>query len=385
MRPRRSSRSARPLALLLYADSEINADQRYFGRFVVPDPFIAFGVGRRKIAVLNSLEFGRGLKESAFDEVLAYEEWQQRAQRRLRVSVAGPAEIIATLARTWNLRAFRVPAAFPTGLAFRLQKLGLRIEPAEGAFFPAREIKDDGEARAIAAGNRCSAQGLAAARDMLRRATIRRGQLWLDGRVLTSERVREAVEIACLRAGGQALGTIVAGGDQACDPHARGSGPLRANELIIVDVFPRIAATGYFGDMTRTFLKGRPSDAQAKLVATVRAGQQLARRSIRAGVNGRRIHEAVTKLFNDAGYPTRREAGGWVGYIHGTGHGLGLEIHEPPRISRGDHRLRRGSVVTVEPGLYYPGLGGCRIEDVVQVTDGPVRMLSRFPYDWILP
>jgi Xaa-Pro aminopeptidase len=370
--------------VLLYADSDHNADQRYFGRFSVPDPYIALGVGRRKIGVLSALEFGRARKESDFNEVLPYEDWQARAKKALRVEHAGPAEIITAIARSLRIGTFRVAADFPAGLAFKLQARGLRLEPADGALFPEREIKSDAEARLVAAGNRCCAFGLAAAEDVLRRATVSRGRLMLDGRALTSERVREAVDVACLRAGGVAINTIVAGGDQACDPHCRGHGPLRANQLIIVDVFPRMMASGYFGDMTRTFLKGMPGDAQARLVATVRAGQKFALERIRAGVNGRRIHEAVTRRFDDAGFVTRRGPNGWVGFFHGTGHGVGLEIHEPPRISRGDCKLRRGAVVTVEPGLYFPGLGGCRIEDVVQVTNGPVRMLSRFHYNWVI-
>jgi Xaa-Pro aminopeptidase len=380
---RRSSRAA-PRAVLLYADSDHNADQLYFGQFSVPDAYIALGIGRRKIGVLNALEFGRALKESDFDEVLAYEDWQARAKKTLRVEQAGPAEVITALARSFKLRAFRVNADFPVGLAFKLQARGLRIEPTDGTLFPEREIKSDAEARLLAEGNRCSATGIAAAEETLRRATIRNSRLWLDGKPLTSERVREAVDVACLRAGGMAINTIVAGGDQACDPHCRGAGPLRAHQLIIVDVFPRIMKTGYFGDMTRTFLKGTPGDAQAKLVAAVRAGQKFGLRAIRHGANGRKIHEAITAQFAAADFPTRREKHGWIGFFHGTGHGVGLEIHEAPRINRADYRLRRGSVVTVEPGLYYPGLGGCRIEDVVQVTSGPVRMLSRFHYDWVI-
>jgi len=379
-----SSRRSSPPALLLYADTDRNADQLYFGRFSVPDPFIAVGIGRKKIALVSALEFGRARKESQFNEVPPLEEYQARARKRLRLPAVGPAEVIATLARERGVRAFRVPADFPAGLAFRLQELRLRIEPAAGALFPAREIKSDTEARALAEGNRCSALGIAAAEDVLRRARIVRGRLLFDGRVLTSERLREAVDVACLRGGAMAQNTIVAGGDQACDPHCRGSGPLKPNQLIIVDVFPRVMATGYFGDMTRTFLKGTPSDAQARLVATVRAGQQQALRQIRAGANGKVIHNGITQAFEAAGFPTKREAHGWIGFFHGTGHGVGLEIHEPPRINRGDYRLKRGSVVTVEPGLYYPGLGGCRIEDVVQVTATGVRLLSRFHYDWVI-
>jgi Xaa-Pro aminopeptidase len=189
--------------------------------------------------------------------------------------------------------------------------------------------------------------------------------------------------VACLEAGAISTNTIIAAGDQGCDPHERGSGPIRANELIIVDIFPRVIATGYFGDMTRTFLRGRASEAQRTLVAAVRSAQSAALKTIRAGVNGREVHGQVVEIFTARGFQTKHTPRGSVGFFHGTGHGLGLEVHEPPRMNASfDYRLKRGSVVTVEPGLYYPGIGGCRIEDVVQVTATGVKLLSSYHYDW---
>jgi len=216
----------------------------------------------------------------------------------------------------------------------------------------------------------------------LRARKIKNGRLLHRGEALTSERLKIAIETACLEAGAISLDTIAAGGDQACDPHERGHGPLRANELIIVDVFPRVNDTGYHGDMTRTFLKGRASEAQRALVAAVREAQLAAMAKIRAGVNGHVAHQAVCDIFARRGYETKHTDKGSVGFFHGTGHGLGLAVHEPPRVSTVDYRLKKGSVVTVEPGLYYPGLGGCRIEDVVQVTSARPKMLSECHYNW---
>ena len=143
--------------------------------------------------------------------------------------------------------------------------------------------------------------------------------------------------------------------------------------------------TGYYGDMTRTFLRGRASDAQRKLVAAVRAAQLAALKVIRTGVDGRAVHQRVCDTFLAAGYKTRTTKNGSVGFFHGTGHGLGLAIHEMPRLSPTiSMPLQRGAVVTVEPGLYYPGLGGCRLEDVVQVTDRAPRFLSKYHYEWEL-
>jgi Xaa-Pro aminopeptidase len=364
---------------LLYADSNTNPDQRHFGRVQIPDPFISFRAGRRKICVVSALEFGRAKRGSSFDLVLPLEAWHRKARLRWPDRRIGPAEVILLLAERYRIRAFTVPDDFPAGVAFKLVNEGLKIVPAAGMIFPEREIKSPAEISALRAGNRCSACGIAAAEDLLRRAQIRGRWLYNKGRKLTSEDLKFAIETACLGAGSVSLDTIAAGGDQACDPH----GPLRANELIVVDVFPRHTASGYYGDMTRTFLRGRASDAQRRLVATVRSGQQLAMGAIHAGVNGRDVHNRVVGHFDGHGYPTRQTPRGSTGFFHGTGHGLGLAVHELPRISgTTDYVLKAGAVVTVEPGLYYPGLGACRIEDVVQVTPGRPKLLSHYHYDW---
>ncbi|MDB6128502.1 MAG: peptidase [Verrucomicrobia bacterium] len=374
-----------PLPPLLYADTASSSDQLYFSGVEVHDPFIAFGVGSKRLTAQSALEFGRVKRGSHFDVVLPLETWRARAQARWPRRKAGPAEIIAELARAHRVRAFRVPEDFPAGLYLRLRALGLRLELADGPLFPARETKTSAEAAFLREGNRLSAIGLAAAEAALRASRPRGNRLFSSGRPLTSETVKFAIESAILREGGLSLNTIVAGGDQACDPHERGSGPLRPNELVVVDIFPRVVKTGYFGDMTRTFLRGRASDAQRRLVATVRAAQLAALGAIRTGVDGRSVHEKVTETFATAGYETRRTKTGSVGFIHGTGHGVGLAIHEPPRLSGlVSATLKKGTVVTVEPGLYYPGLGGCRIEDVVQVTDRAPRMLSNYHYEWEL-
>jgi Xaa-Pro aminopeptidase len=367
---------------LLYADSERDANQLYFTGISVPDAFLAFGVGRKKYGVFNALEFSRAKKESALDVVLSLEEWRERAQKRFPDAKVGTAEVIATLAREFGVKRFVVPDDFPAKLAFDLFDLGLAIGFADGSFFPERDLKKPAELAAIREGNRCSALGFGAVERILKASTIKGGFVRYEGKPLTSERLKFAIETACLAAGAISLNTIVAAGDQACDPHCRGSGPLRANDLLIVDIFPRVTATGYHGDMTRTYIKGRASDAQRKLVATVHAGQKLGLRTIRAGLNGRKVHEAIVALFEKEGFKTIRDENGSRGFFHGTGHGLGLDVHEYPRVSAVDNILKKGHVVTVEPGLYYPGLGGCRIEDVVHVTATGCELLSKHPYRW---
>ncbi len=368
----------------MYADTRTSADQLYLAKFGVPDAFISIKNGPKSMAVLNQLEFSRGLKESAFDTILALEEWIEKARSKFRRKDVGIAEIVATLATAYQISGFRVSADFPAWLAFQLQDFGIKIDAMKTSIFPSRETKSEAEMRFIRQGNRCSAVGIRAAEDTLKKSTIKKGYLYFEGKRLTSERLREAIEIACLTAGSIPMDTIAAGGDQACDPHCAGSGPLRANELIIVDVFPRVAKTGYFGDMTRTFLKGKPSDAQRQLVKAVRGAHGQAIKQVRTGINGKMIHASVQKYFEDRDYLTTRDAQGAQGFFHGTGHGLGLEVHEAPRVSIVDYRLKKNSVITIEPGLYYPGLGGCRVEDVVAVTDDGPRKLSSYHYNWIV-
>ncbi len=348
----------------------------------MPDAFISFRKGRKWIAVLNQLEYGRALRESSFDEVLPLEEWIGIAKKETKGGKVGIPRVIAALAKAYSIEGFKIASDFPAGVAFSLMDLGLELETMEGSLFPERELKTEEEIAFIKQGNRCSVAGIRAAENALKASAIKGGKLYLDGKLLSSERLREVIEIACLRAGSISMDTIAAGGDQACDPHCGGNGPLRANELIIVDVFPRVAKTGYFGDMTRTFLKGKASEEQKRLVATVGKVQKRAIAGVRAGVNGKAIHGGVVESFIKAGYETKRDATGAVGFIHGTGHGLGLDVHELPRVSVSSSVLRENAVITIEPGLYYPGIGGCRIEDVVAVRKDGCEKLSSYHYKW---
>lgn len=370
---------------LLYTDTARSADALYFGRVEVPDPFIAFGLRGKKYAVVGALEFGRVKKASSFDVVLPLESYVKRARDLWPERKPGAAEFIYLLAKDFSQTRFTVPQDFPAGIYEKLFELGLDLEIAGGALFPAREIKTPAETAAIREGNRLSALGFAAAEKILRTSKISGRKLLHRGKLVTSELLKFAIEVAILEAGGVSANTIVAGGEKACDPHERGSGPLRPNELIIIDIFPRVTATGYHGDMTRTFLRGRANDAQRALVATVRAAQLAALKVIRAGANGRMVHDKCVKVFAARGYETTHTSTGSSGFFHGTGHGLGLAVHELPRMSGTvDYILRKNSVVTVEPGLYYPGLGACRIEDVVLVTSTAPKLLSHYPYDWEL-
>ncbi|HEY3602746.1 MAG TPA: Xaa-Pro peptidase family protein, partial [Chthoniobacterales bacterium] len=277
-----------------------------------------------------------------------------------------------------KVRAAIVPANFPLGYARELESQKIRLQPTNGLFWPEREAKSEAELRQMRKALEITEAGMARGIEVLKQATPGKGEkLQWNGADLTSEILRAEIDTAILRAGGLPANTIVAGGDQACDPHERGHGPLKANSLIILDIFPRSAATGYYGDLTRTVVRGRASEEQHRLWDRVNKGQALALRKMKPGVDGLDLHNEVKRFFAEQGYPTEVRDGRQVGFFHGTGHGLGLEIHEHPRFQKTVFKV--GQVLTVEPGLYYPGLGGVRTEDVVAITKTGIRKLSRFP------
>jgi len=368
----------------LYAASESSADMLYLAGVFVPDPFLAILAQKKSYAVVSQLEYGRVAKQSKFDEVMLLETIRGKAAENLQIPVedVGPGELMVYFAQRFAVKKIQVPADFPAVHYAKLYEAGYRVEIVEGAFFPKRGKKTDAEARAIRQGNAASAAGIRAAEAVLRAATVEGNRIVYDGKPLTSERLRGIIDQACLEKGASASHTIVAGGRQACDPHEAGSGLLRPNELIIVDVFPRVQKTGYHGDLTRTFLKGRASEAQRKLVKAVQDAQSAALEKVKAGVKGEAVHAAAQKVLDEAGFVTERRKKGFVGFIHSTGHGLGLEVHEAPRVSKGAPKLKAGQVITIEPGLYYPEIGGCRIEDVVRVTKDGCEKLSSLHYRW---
>lgn len=366
-------------ARLIIADSEGSADMLYATRFFVPDAFLLLVQDGRSTVLLSDLEVDRGRKQATVDEVVGISEFTREHKKALGKH-PGYAKTAAHFLRTRKVKCALVPAEFPLGLTHEFHRAGIRLAtPKPGVpFWPDREIKTRQELKALRAALVITAAGMARGIEVLSASEIANdGALIWAGAALTSERLRTEIDSAVLRAGGTPKDTIVAGGEQACDPHERGHGPLRGGELIILDIFPRDARTGYFGDMTRTVVRGTASEAQRKLWTTVQEGQRHAIEATRPGADGKKIHEAITKLFKSRGFPTEKRDGRHVGFFHGTGHGLGLALHEDPRF-QWTRRMEAGQVFTVEPGLYYPGLGGARIEDVVAVKRGGAEILSDF-------
>jgi Xaa-Pro aminopeptidase len=363
---------------LIVADSEHDANMLYATGLFVPDPFIYLHYDRRPLLVMSDLEIDRARAGAPHCRVASLSDIQKKL-RRDGVKQPRYAHVIRHILREKKIRRAIVPENFPLGLARELKQLGIKTKPSPN-IFPRREFKTADEVKKISAALLMAEVGMAEGMQALRLSKIgKRRELIYRGAPLTSERLRAIIDCAILQASGLAANTIVAGGKQGCDPHERGFGPLRGNEPIIIDIFPRSQKTGYFGDITRTVVRGHAGDAVRKLYDTVLHGQRIAFGKIRAKAKTSEVHNAVQDFFTKQGYKTGRRDGHMEGFFHGTGHGLGLEIHEAPRVgATSTGELKAGHVVTVEPGLYYPEIGGVRLEDVALVTANGAKNLTRF-------
>jgi Xaa-Pro aminopeptidase len=366
-------------AMLMVAASEGDSNMLYAAGFFVPDPFIFFQHKNVRYVVMSDLEIDRAKKQSRADRVLSLSEYQRKLRKMGKASPV-LVDVLDLLFRERGIRSLIVPANFSALLADQLRAKGFTVQIKRDPFFPERETKAASEVRHITESLRVAKLGLEAGIRALKRSRIGRdGYLYLNGSRLTSETLKNAVNTTIMAQGWLPSHTIISSGNQCVDPHHEGTGPIKAHTSIIFDIFPRSQKNGYFGDLSRTVVRGRASEKLKDIYAAVQEGQQLGFDMIRDGVNGREVHQKILALFDARGFPTGKIKGRMQGFFHGTGHGLGLDIHEPPRIAPVEAILKEGHVVTVEPGLYYLGVGGVRLEDVVLVTEKSNRNLTDCP------
>jgi Xaa-Pro aminopeptidase len=365
--------------LLIVADSERNADLRYAVGFAVASRFAYLQLRQRSFAVLPDTELARARRLARGCRILSYSSYQRRLKNP-RQSVIGLAHVIREILHEQHLRKVLVPATFPLALARDLRRLKVKLKIRDDPFFPTRQVKTSDEIKKISATLTMAEVGLAEGLLALRAARPGRDRhLLYRNAALTSEKLRSIIDTAVLQAGGCPSVTIVAGGRQACDPHEPGHGPLRANEPIVINVVPRSRRTGYHANITRTAVRGRASEAVRQLYDTVRRAHELAFARLEPRTSALTLHQAIQRFFEKAGYPSKSRNGRTEGFFYGTGHGLGLEDHEPPTVGPGTtDRLLPGQVLTLGPGLSYPKLGAVRLEDVVHLTVQGPRNLTKF-------
>ncbi len=364
-------------AILMIANSEVDSNLYYATKFLAPDPFVFVQADGKKAVVMSDLELDRAKAQARVDEVLSY----SAIEERVKAKAAEPKliDVVDAVLKERGIHALLVPGDFGFRHAEELRRRGYAIKTKAEPFFEERVIKSDEEIAAITQTQRATEAAVSAAVEVIRESTIKKDELhWRDG-VLTAEAIKKIINVKLMEMDCIAQHTIVACGTQGCDPHDEGSGPIRPNQSIVMDVFPRSAKTRYFADMTRTVVKGRAPEPLKKLYDTVRRAQEEGIGMVREGAEGQAIHGRITAIFEESGYRTGPKNGRMQGFFHGTGHGVGLDIHEPPRISKAPWKLRAGEVVTVEPGLYYPEIGAVRIEDLVVVTRSGCLNLTHFP------
>jgi Xaa-Pro aminopeptidase len=358
----------KPLLLLSRGDDD--PDFLYACRFPVEAGlYVRFGDGDDLLAV-SALELDRARRQARAARVVDVTElgwkWQPDTFRAW-------SEVALRALEERGVGAVRVAPKLPAVYERALSEAGIQVEIDRELFVDERRRKSSEEADWIRAAQQAAEAACREVVTLLAESSPGEdGLLWLDSSPLTSERLAARAQATLNEIGYRAQELIVAGSPESALPHFTGSGPIRADAPVIIDIFPRGAGSHYHGDLTRTVVRGRVPDQVRRMHEACCEALDAAIACIRPGANGRDVHETVCKLLVERGYGTTTKgfAGNPEGprLIHTTGHGVGLEVHEQPVLGSVDQELRAGDVVTVEPGLYQVGLGGVRVEDLGMVT-----------------
>ncbi|UEC42760.1 MAG: Xaa-Pro aminopeptidase [Methanothrix sp.] len=364
---------------LLLGDSLCNPDIYYLSRFLAPDRFALLAAPSLSILV-SGMEAGRAKKESSADEVAATSDYGMKE----KLATFGRPEdayvaVLKEFLRDHAVEKLGVFGDFPVRVYSDLAA-DFQVSVLESPVSRWREVKTPREVDLMRSAQKACEEAMRTAVGMIKRSRPAGEELIYDGSPLTSEMVKSAIDLALLRSGFEAPETIVAGGPDAADPHCGGSGPLPPDSPIVIDIYPRSKKGRYFADMTRTVLRGEADPEVVDIYGAVLAAQEAGIAAVGAGATGKAVHATVCEVFRDRGYP---EVEG-RGFIHSTGHGVGLAVHERPSLSEVGGVLAEGNVVTVEPGLYYPDLCGVRLEDMVVVREGGCENLTDFEKRLIL-
>jgi len=363
-----------PKPLLMVSGSMHNADMYYATHFLAVDPFIYLRVSHegKDILIVSQMEYERAIKESTVTEIRSSLDYG----RDLKTE-----ELIPKILLEEHINAIEVPRDFPLFTAEELRKNGIEVVPVdeEPILTKEREIKDEQEISYMRKAQRATEHAMGIAIAAIKKSSVMNDSLLENGEVLTSERIKayiehDLIDSGCTCDGGE---PIVACGKRAADPHFTGTGSLLVNESIIIDIFPRLKLERYYADMTRTVVKGEPEKAIKEMYEAVLAAQNAALALIKEGVTCKEVHNLVCDVLEERGYGTIRK---WSkkGFIHSTGHGVGLDLHENPRVADNDYELRKGNVITIEPGLYDPEVGSVRLEDMVLVLKNGCENLTKF-------
>ncbi len=340
-----------------------NSDMYYAVKTHVPDNFFYIEKEGKKYAYLDSREIDAFKEKNKEVEVLLLDPIIKEVEGRHPLSHELALKILD--------KEVEVPVSFPLDIADFLREKGFKITPVN-PFYPQRNHKTEKEKQTIKENIDKTCIAFRRIEEILRDSIIEKEKIVYKGEVLTSEFVKREVKKIFLENDMYTPeGMIVSSGKQASFPHHTGEGALKPHTTIICDLFPR-GENGYFADMTRTYVKGEPSKEVREIYDAVLNAQEAAIQMAGPQVAMKEIHDAVCEVFRDAGHEE--------GFLHGTGHGLGIDIHELPYINnRSQGKLQPGNIFTVEPGLYYAEHGGVRIEDVLYITENGAENLTDHP------
>lgn len=371
--------------VLIYSDTVRSPELRHEVPVSIGDPFLyAEHDGKRHI-VVSALEMPR-LDGLGF-ELHPYEDFGADDLRRSGMSwLEIDDEITLRAVVALGIEQATVPGSFPLQLGDKLRAKGVDLLPDQNFFVERRRVKSADELAGIRRAQTAAEAGMTAARDLLRRATQNGKGLQVDGEPLTSERIRNAISQAFLAHDATGDSFIVSHGSQSAIGHHMGAGQIEAGEPIVIDLWPRDNESACCADMTRTYVVGDIPDELLEWHRLCKEALDRAVEDLRPGVTGKSVYEGSCEIFEAAGYPTQRtkEQGRPLeeGFFHSLGHGVGLDVHELPVLGIvGHEELRSGEVFAVEPGLYRPGFGGCRLEDLLLVTEHGAEKLTSFPYE----
>jgi Xaa-Pro aminopeptidase len=361
-------------AYVMYASSR-DADMRYLTKFTTSDPFVYFKrPGENGTIIISQMEVGRASRESSASVMTRAEADLPAFLKKEKDPVRATARMIAGQAGKKIL----VPPQFPLGLARALEQYcTVSVDP--GTVLSLRAVKTKAEIAAMQRVQKVTETALGLGVSLIRKTTIKKGYLYHKGTPLTAEQVKLAMHSHLLACGCTAVDTIVSCGEETAIPHMTGTGPLRADEPIIIDLFPVEEASGYYADMTRTVVRGEPSEEIRTMYETLCQAKALAISLIRPKALGVDVYQAVVDFFAERGYESDTR-----GFVHSLGHGVGLQIHELPTVGPAGKALARGNVITIEPGLYYPGTGGVRLEDIGIVTARGFENFTNYPEELVL-
>jgi Xaa-Pro aminopeptidase len=372
--------------LLIVGDTDRCAELRHELPLHIGDPFLYAEIGDRRVAVVWSIEGDRIAVVDPTVEIVPVETIPVNDLVAAGVDYyeVGPAQTVRSVESLGITRA-RVPSAFPLQIADALRAAGVELVPDQRFFDERRRRKTQPELDGIRRASRAAEAGQAAIASLLARSEPGEGGRVVDGEPLTSELLRAAAEEAFAAHGCRGDDAIVAHGPQAADGHHIGEGRVANDDVLVCDLFPLDLESACFSDMTRTFSVGTPDPELVTWHGHTREALEQVRDLVAPGADGAELYRTVCRFYEGLGYPTRLSADeGTVlreGFNHGLGHGVGLEVHEAPALSRTGHELVAGDVITLEPGLYRHGFGGVRLEDLVLVTDDGCETITDFPYD----